>query len=44
MSNHLIQIGTGEGKSVALGITAVILAALGFSVDLVCYSRYHPDS
>jgi hypothetical protein len=38
--NHLIQINTGEGKSIALGFTAVILAALGFSVDVVCYSRY----
>ena len=39
LSSHLIQIGTGEGKSIALGITAVVLAALGFSVDVVCYSR-----
>ena len=38
--NHLIQINTGEGKSVALGLTAVILATLGFSVDVVCYSSY----
>jgi hypothetical protein len=40
LNNHLIQIGTGEGKSVALGITAVIFSLLGFSVDVVCYSRY----
>lgn len=40
LRNHLIQIKTGEGKSIALGFTAVILAALGFSVDVVCYSRY----
>jgi hypothetical protein len=40
LSNHLIQINTGEGKSIALGFTAVILATLGFSVDVVCYSRY----
>ena len=40
LCNHLIQINTGEGKSVALGLTAVILATLGFSVDVVCYSRY----
>ena len=39
LSNHLIQIGTGEGKSIALGFTAAILATLGFSVDVVCYSR-----
>ena len=40
LSNHLIQINTGEGKSIALGFTAVILASLGFAVDVVCYSRY----
>jgi len=40
LNNHLIQIGTGEGKSIALGITAVILTLLGLSVDVVCYSRY----
>jgi hypothetical protein len=40
LCNHLIQINTGEGKSVALGLTAVILATLGFSVDVVCYSSY----
>jgi hypothetical protein len=40
LDNHLIQINTGEGKSIALGFTAVLLAALGFRVDVVCYSRY----
>jgi len=40
LDNHLIQINTGEGKSIALGFTAVILAVLGFRVDVVCYSRY----
>ena len=40
LGNHLIQINTGEGKSVALGFTAVLLSLLGFSVDVVCYSRY----
>ena len=39
LDNHLIEIGTGEGKSVALGITAVLLTLLGFTVDVVCYSR-----
>jgi hypothetical protein len=38
--DRLIQIGTGEGKSVALGLTSVLLALFGFSVDVVCYSRY----
>mmetsp|Transcript_16855 Transcript_16855/g.23104 ORF Transcript_16855/g.23104 Transcript_16855/m.23104 type:complete len:1104 (+) Transcript_16855:4065-7376(+) len=37
---HLIQIGTGEGKSVILAVTSVILALLGYSVDCACYSSY----
>ncbi len=40
LSDRLIQIGTGEGKSVALGLTSVLLALFGFTVDVVCYSRY----
>ena len=38
--NHLVQIGTGEGKSVTLAITASILALLGYDVDCACYSEY----
>ena len=40
LADRLVQIGTGEGKSVALGMTSVLLSLLGFSVDVVCYSRY----
>jgi len=40
LANRLIQIGTGEGKSVSLGISSVLLALLGFSVDVVCYNEY----
>jgi hypothetical protein len=40
MGNHLIQINTGEGKSIALGFTAIVLAKLGYQVDVVCYSEY----
>ena len=40
LADRLIQIGTGEGKSVALGMTSVLLSLLGYSVDVVCYSRY----
>ncbi len=40
MDNHLIQINTGEGKSIALGFTAIVLAKLGYQVDVVCYSEY----
>lgn len=40
LSNHLVQIGTGEGKSVTLAVTASILALLGYEVDCACYSDY----
>ncbi|CAF4449380.1 unnamed protein product [Rotaria sp. Silwood2] len=40
LSNNLVQIGTGEGKSVTLGATASILALLGFDVCCACYSEY----
>ncbi|CAF4595772.1 unnamed protein product, partial [Rotaria sp. Silwood2] len=32
LKNNLVQIETGEGKSVTLGATALILALLGFDV------------
>jgi len=38
--NHLVQIGTGEGKSVTLAVTASVLALLGFDVSCACYSEY----
>ncbi len=38
--NHLVQIGTGEGKSVTLAMTASILALMGYEIDCVCYSEY----
>jgi hypothetical protein len=38
--NKLIQIGTGEGKSVTLAVTSCVLALLGFDVDCACYSDY----
>ena len=40
LADRLIQIGTREGKSVALGMTSVLLSLLDFSVDVVCYNRY----
>jgi hypothetical protein len=40
ISHHLAQISTGEGKSVTLAGTAIILALTGTSVDCVCYSEY----
>ena len=38
--NNLVQIGTGEGKSVTIAVTAIILAILGFDVSCACYSEY----
>ena len=38
--SQLLQIKTGEGKSWVTAATAVILALLGFSVDVACFSDY----
>lgn len=38
-----IQLGTGEGKSVVLAISACIFALFGFDVDIACYSQYLTD-
>jgi len=38
--NNLVQIGTGEGKSITIAISAVVLALLGFEVNCACYSEY----
>eukprot|EP01103_Thecamoeba_quadrilineata_P018935 TRINITY_DN7477_c0_g1_i1.p1 TRINITY_DN7477_c0_g1~~TRINITY_DN7477_c0_g1_i1.p1 ORF type:complete len:2625 (-),score=455.21 TRINITY_DN7477_c0_g1_i1:64-7305(-) len=40
LSNHLIEIGTGEGKSVTLGMLSIVLALLGYHTSCVCYSQY----
>jgi hypothetical protein len=39
-SNHLAQVGTGEGKSISLGFLATIFALFGFSVHVTCFSPY----
>ena len=39
LNNNLIQIGTGEGKSVTLAVTASVLALCGFDVWCACYSE-----
>ena len=41
--NHVVEIGTGEGKSVTLAVSAMLLSLLGFGVDVVCYSDYLSD-
>lgn len=38
--SQLMQIRTGEGKSILLGAASVMLALLGFRVRTVCYSEY----
>lgn len=40
IENHLVQVKTGEGKSIILGITSCFLGLLGFFVDCCCYSSY----
>ncbi len=40
LSNHLIQVPTGEGKSVVLAVTATVLGLLGYDVNCACYSEY----
>jgi hypothetical protein len=40
LNNCLVQIGTGEGKSVVLALTSATLALFGFEVNCVCYSAY----
>ena len=40
LKNHFIEILTGEGKSITLGVTGIILAMLDCNVVCVCYSAY----
>ncbi|CAF4273892.1 unnamed protein product [Rotaria magnacalcarata] len=40
LMNHLVQIGTGEGKSIVLAVTAMILALADFDVNCACFSEY----
>ena len=40
LKSQLMEIRTGEGKSILLGGLATILAMLGFEVSTVCYSQY----
>ena len=40
LANHLVQIGTGEGKSIVLAVTSIILAILGYDVNCACFSEY----
>jgi hypothetical protein len=43
LRNNLVQIKTGEGKSITLAVTAVVLSLFGFDVYCVCYSQHLSD-
>ena len=40
LTNNLVEVRTGEGKSIVLGVTACILSLLGFDVHCASYSEY----
>lgn len=40
LDNQVMQIRTGEGKSLIIGAAAVVLGLFGFQVRCVCYSEY----
>eukprot|EP00977_Amphora_coffeiformis_P003535 scaffold674_cov130-Amphora_coffeaeformis.AAC.14 len=40
LESRLAEVKTGEGKSIILGVTAIILALLGCKVTCVCYSSF----
>jgi len=41
--NHLVQIKTGEGKSVILGVLSTFFALFGINIYVACYSKYLSD-
>ena len=40
ISNHFVEILTGEGKSLVIALCAVVLSLLNYDVHCVCYSKY----
>jgi len=40
LRNNLVQVGTGEGKSIILGLTSIIFALFGYEVSVACYSSH----
>ncbi|XP_065663336.1 uncharacterized protein LOC136085795 isoform X2 [Hydra vulgaris] len=40
LQNNLVQVGTGEGKSLILAVVSCILSVIGFDVSCACYSEY----
>ncbi|KAL4506142.1 hypothetical protein ABPG73_016876 [Tetrahymena malaccensis] len=43
LQNQLLQVSTGEGKSIILGILSTLIALMGYQVDLACYSQILSD-
>jgi SecA DEAD-like domain len=40
INDNLVQIKTGEGKSVTLAVVSMVFALHGFNVRCACYSKY----
>lgn len=40
MKSSMVELKTGEGKSVVIAIAAVVLAILGADIHIACYSNY----
>ncbi|XP_065682686.1 uncharacterized protein LOC136085794 isoform X1 [Hydra vulgaris] len=40
LQNNMVQIGTGEGKSLVLAVVSCVLSLIGFDVSCACYSEY----
>jgi len=40
LNNNLVEILTGQGKSVIMAVTCAIFALIGFKVYAACYSKY----
>jgi len=38
LKNNLAQVGTGEGKSIILGLVSILFALFGYEVSVACYS------
>ncbi|CAF1425995.1 unnamed protein product [Didymodactylos carnosus] len=38
--NNLVEVGTGEGKSIIMAVVACVFALNGIDVDCSCYSEY----
>eukprot|EP01041_Mallomonas_annulata_P001955 gene1955-3795_t len=43
LDGHLIQVGTGKGKSILLGGLSCLLAIFGYEVSCASYSKYLSD-